>query len=73
MSIYFVSAIGWLVGTVIALRFIKSENNPWHLTRAGKIFYASLVGVVIAVIVVLINGMWWNCDLNGQCSYTWGY
>lgn len=73
MFIYFVAAIGWLTGTVIALRFIKSENNPWYLTRAGKIVYSSLVGVVVALVVVLIDGTWWNCDLNGNCSFTWRY
>ncbi len=66
-----------LLGTVIALRLmaIEERTTPSTLTTRGKIVVGLLCGIGVAIIVVLINGMWWDCDLragsSGQCSVIW--
>lgn len=65
-------------GTLLALRLmaIDAQEHKSSLTRRGRIVVGITVGLVVGAIVVLINGMWWNCDLTDsaqQCSMTWGY
>lgn len=68
--------VSGLVGTVIALRLMAIEEQEQRkksrLTVRGKIVVALSIGLAIATFIVLINGMWWNCDTS-TCSFTWGY
>ena len=76
--LYMVSSfiISGLVGTVIALRLMaieeKEQRKKSRLTVRGKLVVAFSIGIAIATFIVLINGMWWNCDTS-TCSFTWGY
>ena len=72
MYALFVFVVGWLVGTLITLRVTKIEGNPYHLTSAGKIVYASAIGLLVGGLIVFLDGMWWNCD-SGTCNFHWGY
>lgn len=60
-----------LFGTIVALRLMAIEENH-SLTRRGRIVMALSAGICVAIIVVFINGLWWNCD-SVSCGYTWGY
>ena len=64
-----------LAGTVLALRLmaIDAQETRTILTRRGRIVTGVAIGIAIALFVVAINGMWWNCDLTNNCSFTWGY
>lgn len=67
-----------LLGTFIALRLmaIDAQEQRTSLTRRGRIVVALLIGIVLAILVIAINGMWWDCDLRpagDHCSFTWGY
>ena len=63
-----------LVGTLIALRLmaIEAQEKRSKLTIRGRIVVATSIGLAIALFIVLVNGMWWNCDTT-SCSFTWGY
>lgn len=65
-------------GTLLALRLmaIEAQERKTILTRRGRVVVGVVCGLTVGAIVVLINGMWWNCDLTDtaqQCSVTWGY
>ena len=68
--------VSGLVGTVIALRLMAIEDRERQvkskLTVRGRLVVATSIGIAIALFIVLINGMWWNCD-TATCSFTWGY
>lgn len=68
--------VSGLVGTVIALRLMAIEEQERQikskLTVRGRIVVAVSIGIAIATFIVLVNGMWWNCD-SATCSFTWGY
>ena len=67
-----------LLGTVLALRLmaIDAQEVGTNLTVRGRIVVGLLIGIVMAFIVILINGIWWNCDLTDAtsvCRMKWGY
>ena len=66
--------VAGLFGTVIALRLmaLDAQEHGTKLTVRGRLVLGITIGLAIAFFVVLINGMWWNCDTN-TCSFTWGY
>lgn len=66
--------ISGLFGTIIALRLmaIEAQEHKTKLTVRGRLVVAISIGIAIAVFILLINGMWWNCD-SATCSFTWGY
>ena len=68
--------VSGLVGTVIALRLMAIEDRERQvkskLTVRGRLVVATSIGIAIALFIVLVNGMWWNCD-TATCSFTWGY
>lgn len=66
--------VGGLFGTLLALRLmaIDARETKSILTRRGRIVVAISIGLVIGLVIVGINGMWWNCD-SAACSVTWGY
>lgn len=64
------------LGTLLALRLqaIDAQEYKSTLTRRGRIVVALLIGIAIAIFVVLVNGMWWNCNsISNACYFTWGY
>lgn len=65
-----------ILGTFLALRLQAielQEGQKTILTRKGRIVVSILVGIGIALIVVLLNGLWWECSPSGVCGYEWGY
>jgi succinate dehydrogenase/fumarate reductase cytochrome b subunit len=70
----FLFVIAGLFGTLLALRLmaIDAQEQRSSLTRRGRIVVGISWGIVIALIVVVINGSWWNCD-TATCSFVWGY
>ena len=65
-----------LLGTLLALRLmaIDAQEQRSSLTRRGRIVAGLLIGSAIAVFVVTLNGMWWNCDTaSNTCNFFWGY
>jgi hypothetical protein len=70
--------IAGMLGTIIALRLmaIDAQEHRSKLTIRGRVVVALIVGLSIASVVFLINGIWWDCDLtqsNSVCKVTWGY
>jgi hypothetical protein len=66
--------VAGLLGTVIALRLmaLDAQEHGTKLTVRGRLALGITIGLVIALFVVLVNGMWWNCD-TATCNFTWGY
>jgi hypothetical protein len=67
-----------MLGTLLALRLmaIDAQEHRTKLTIRGRIVVALIIGLTIASVVFLINGIWWDCDLtqsNSICKVTWGY
>ena len=67
-----------MLGTLLALRLmaIDAQEHGTKLTIRGRVVVALIVGLSIASVVFLINGIWWDCDLtqsNSICKVTWGY
>ena len=70
--------ISGLIGTLIALRLmaLDAQEKPSKLTVRGRLVVGILIGIAIALFVVLVNGMWWDCtiyDSGSSCQFTWGY
>jgi len=70
--------IAGMLGTLIALRLmaIDAQEHRSKLTIRGRVVVALIVGLSIASVVFLINGIWWDCDLTQSdsiCRVTWGY
>lgn len=70
--------ISGFIGTLIALRLMALDamEHGTKLTVRGRIVFGLLIGLGIAVFVVLVNGMWWDCtsyDDGSLCRMTWGY
>ena len=67
-----------MLGTLVALRLmaIDAQEHRTKLTIRGRVVVALIIGLSIASVVFLINGIWWDCDLtqsNSVCKVTWGY
>jgi len=70
--------VAGMLGTLLALRLmaIDAQEHGTKLTIRGRVVVALIVGLSIASVVFLINGIWWDCDLtqsNSVCKVTWGY
>lgn len=71
--------VSGVLGTILALRLMALDDRTTlpKLTIRGRIVIACLLGLMLALIVVLINGMWWDCDLRPNsatsCRVFWGY
>jgi len=70
--------VSGFIGSVIALRLmaIEAMEQPVNLTVRGKLVVGISIGIGIGLLVVLVNGMWWDCDLtksNSTCRLIWGY
>jgi hypothetical protein len=70
--------VAGLAGTIIALRLmaIDAQEQGTKLTVRGRLVLGITIGLAIALFVVLVNGMWWDCtiyDSGSACHFTWGY
>ena len=67
--------VAGLLGTIIALRLmaIESQERRNKLTVRGRIVVSLFWGLVIALLVTVINGFWWECNPAGTCGYIWSY
>ena len=76
-SIMFI--ISGVLGTILALRLmaLEAEIKPTRLTIRGRIVVGIVIGLLIATFIMLVCGMWWDCDLRAgsttPCSVGWGY
>lgn len=68
-----------VLGTILALRLMALDDRTTlpKITVRGRIVLACTLGLMLAIIVFLINGMWWDCDLRANsttpCRLFWGY
>lgn len=72
MFVVIASGVFAAIGSLISLRFtwidrVEGNNN---LTRRGRIAFALLIGAGMFIFLVLMNGLWWNCD-EAVCTWTW--
>jgi hypothetical protein len=70
--------VAGLLGTIIALRLMALDAQEYgtKLTVRGRLVKGILIGLGIALFIVLVNGMWWDCtvyDSGSACQFTWGY
>lgn len=70
--------ISAFIGTLIGLRLmaIDAQEHGTKLTVRGRIVVGLLIGLAVALFILLINGMWWDCtsyDDGSVCHMTWGY
>jgi hypothetical protein len=70
--------ISGFIGTLIALRLmaIDAKEHGTNLTVRGRLTLGLLIGLGIALFVLIVNGMWWDCsvyDDGSKCQMTWGY
>ena len=66
------------LGTVLALRLmaLDAQETPTRLTVRGRLVVGISIGIAIAIVVILLSGMWWDCDLtqpDSACRLYWGY
>ena len=79
MYAVFLFIVSGVLGTILALRLmaLEAEVKPTRLTVRGRIVVGVSVGLLLAIFVVLLCGMWWDCDLRAgsttPCSIGWGY
>lgn len=73
----FMFVIAGVVGTILALRLmaLDAREVPSKLTIRGRITVGLLCGIGVALLVTLISGMWWDCDLRSgaesPCRLYW--
>ena len=70
--------ISGFVGTLIALRLmaLDAQEHGTKLTVRGRLVVGIAIGLGIALFIVLVNGMWWDCSIyddGSMCHFTWGY
>lgn len=70
--------VSGVIGTIIALRLmaIEAQEHGTRLTVRGRIVVGLLCGLGIALFILLVNGMWWDCipaGNNSVCRMNWGY
>jgi hypothetical protein len=79
MYAVFLFIISGVLGAILALRLmaLEAEVKPTRLTVRGRVVVGVITGLLLAIFVVLICGMWWDCDLRAgsttPCSVGWGY
>jgi hypothetical protein len=71
--------VSGVLGTILALRLmaLEAQETPTRLTVRGRIVVGVLVGLCMAIVVILLSGMWWDCDLRTgsttPCVVRWGF
>jgi Na+-translocating ferredoxin:NAD+ oxidoreductase RnfD subunit len=70
MFVFILASLSGIIGTVLALRLmaLDAQEVPSKLTVRGRIVVGILCGIAMAIIVTLINGMWWDCDLRAGAT-----
>jgi Na+-translocating ferredoxin:NAD+ oxidoreductase RnfD subunit len=77
MFIVILAVVSGMLGTILALHLmaLDAQEVPSKLTVRGRIVVGLLCGVAVAIIVSLLNGMWWDCDLRAgstsACRLYW--
>ena len=77
MYIFILACLSGIVGTILALRLmaLDAQEVPSNLTVRGRVVVGLLCGIAMAIIVTLISGMWWDCDLRAgstsACRLYW--
>lgn len=65
-----------LITAIATLRIIKiNEQETGYksaLTTRGKLTVAITAGSAVGLIIVLLDGMWWDCG-STTCSFRLGY
>ena len=66
----FMFAMTGIVGTIFGLLLmaLDAREVPSKLTVRGRIIVGLLCGIGVALIVTLISGMWWDCDLRAGAT-----
>ena len=71
--------ISGALGTVLALRLmaLEAQETPTRLTVRGRVVVGVSIGIAMAIVVILLSGMWWDCDLRAgsttPCVVGWGF
>jgi hypothetical protein len=79
MFVFILAGVSGVVGTILALRLmaLDAREVPSKLTVRGRIVVGLLCGIAMAIIVTVINGMWWDCDLRAgatsACRLYWSF
>lgn len=79
MFIFILACLSGIAGTILALRLmaLDLQEAPTKLTVRGRVVVGLLCGVGVAILVTLINGMWWDCDLRAgstsACRLYWSF
>jgi hypothetical protein len=70
MFVFILASLSGIIGTILALRLmaLDAQEVPSKLTVRGRIVVGILCGIAMAIIVTLINGMWWDCDLRAGAT-----
>jgi len=70
MYIAIMGFVSGILGTILALRLmaLDAKETPTKLTVRGRIVVGLLCGIAVALVVILLNGMWWNCDLRAGAT-----
>lgn len=77
MYIFVLASISGTIGTVLALRLmaLDAQEVPTKLTVRGRVVVGLLCGITMALLVTLMSGMWWDCDLRpsstSACRLYW--
>lgn len=79
MFIAILAVVSGTLGTILALRLmaLDAQEVPSKFTVRGRIVVGLLCGIGMAIIVCLLNGMWWDCDLRAgatsACRLYWSF
>lgn len=70
MYIAIMATVSAVMGTVLALRLmaLDAEVVPTRLTVRGRIVVGLLFGIGFAIVVSIMSGMWWDCDLRAGAT-----
>ena len=79
MYIAILGIITGAFGTILALRLmaIDAQEHGIKLTVRGRVVVGLLCGLAIALVVMVMNGVWWDCDLRAgattPCVVHWSW
>lgn len=79
MYIAILGIITGAFGTILALRLmaIDAQEHGTKLTVRGRVVVGLLCGLAIALVVMVMNGVWWDCDLRAgattPCVVHWSW
>jgi hypothetical protein len=71
--------VSGVLGSILALRLmaLEAQEVPTKLTVRGRVVVGISIGIGLAIVVILLSGMWWDCDLRAgsttPCVVGWGF